>query len=147
MYVGRLHLDGVDDDEHRELYHRGVVARRVLAGEIGVARRDVDFVGAPVEGVHRLLDFRTRGDDGLDVAPVQNVPQRIDGVVAHRVGERDRYRIAVRQNRHDAVLPGDFGRHLLRYFRIDGIRVDVAVLEAELVRDRAEDVVFADRAA
>ena len=149
MNIGSLHLDAVDDKHRGELYDRGVIARGVGV-EIGelVAGLDVGgILAALVELGHRGHNLALRRDDSLHVAPMQNIPERVDGVIAHRIGKRDSYGVVVGHDRHDAVLLGDLGRNLLDDLRIDGLRVDVAVLEAELIGHSAKNLVLANRTA
>ena len=64
---------------------------------------------------------------------MKNVSQRIDGVVPHRIGKRNRNGIFVGDDRNDAVLLGYVARKLLYDFGTDRIGVDVTVLKPELV--------------
>ena len=78
---------------------------------------------------------------------MENVPEGVDRVVSHRVGERDGDGVIVGHHRHHAVLLRDVGGNLLDHFGVDRVGIYVAVLEPELVGDRAENLVLANRAA
>ena len=134
MNIGSLHFDGGRDKHRRELYNGSVITRRVVAVKPHLIT-GLD-IGGSLVGVklgHGRLNFRAGRNNGLDIAPVKNVPERIDGVVTHRIGKRDRNGVLVGDDRNDAVPLGDVAGKLLYDFGTDRIGVDVTVLKPELV--------------
>ncbi len=78
---------------------------------------------------------------------MKNVPKRIDGIVSHRIQKRDGNRIVLRHNRHDAVALGEFRINRLGGLVGDGIGIEMAVFEAELLGNGTEHLVLANRSA
>ena len=134
MNIGGLHLDGGRDKHRRELDYRSVITSRVVAREPHlIARLDIGGSLVGVKLSHSRLNLRAWRNNSLDIAPVKNVPERINRVVPHRVGKRDRNGILVGDDGNDAVPLGDVAGKLLYDFGTDRIGVDVTVLKPELV--------------
>ena len=143
--IGRLHLDRVGEDERAEANHGRVVAVAVavLGAAVLVAVTRHDLVAARgVELLHHGLDFLGRREDCLHVLALQDVPQRIDRVVAHRIRENHGHGVGVLHHGRHAVLMSDLRRDFLRHLGVNRGGVDAHVLDAELVGDRAEHVVL-----
>ena len=148
MYIGGLHLYAVDNQHRGQLHDRSIVTRRVGI-EIGefVARLHVGpVIAALVQFFHRGHDLALGRHHGLDIAPVQYIPERIYRVVAHRIGKRHGNGHVVSHDRHYAVFLRDIGRDFLDDFGIDRLSIDMAVLEPELIGHGAQDLVFANSA-
>ena len=134
MNIGGLHLDGGRDKHRRELYNGSVIARRIIAREPHlVARLNIGGSLISVKLGHSRLNLRAWRNNSLDITPVKNVSQRIDRVVPHRIGKRNRNGVIVGDDRNDAVPLGDIAGKLLYDFGTDRIGVDVTVLKPELV--------------
>ena len=111
MDIGGLHLDRVGEDERAETDHGRVVAlafAAVVAAELVVSARHDLVAAGGVELLHHGLDLFGRRKHGLHVLALQDVPQRIDRVVTHRVGEDHRHGVRVLHHGGHAVLVGDF---------------------------------------
>ena len=91
MNIGRLHLDRRGDQHVRQLHNRGVIALLDALQPVHFATGlHVGRTGVLIELGHRGLNLRLGRDDRLDVAPVEDVTQRVDRIVTHRVGQRNR---------------------------------------------------------
>ena len=129
MDIGRLHLDCRSDDEVGELDDRGIVARLVASRAVVLATRlDIGILVIGVYLRHGRVHLGARSYDRLDVKPVQDIAKRIDGIVAHRVRERDGDRVIVGDNRHYSILLRNVGGDRLDHFGIDRVGIYVAVL-------------------
>ena len=134
MNIGSLHFDGGRDKHRGELDDGSVIARRVITVKPHlIASLDIGGSLVGVKLGHGRLNFRAGRNNCLDIAPVKNVPERIDGVVTHRIGKRDRNGVLVGDDGNDAVPLGDVAGKLLYDFGTDRIGVDVTVLKPELV--------------
>ena len=145
--IGRLHLDRRRDDHVGELDDRAVIAGGRVVGPVLITRRNGRVGAVGVNLVHRRLDLGNRRKDRVDVLPRQHVAKRIDGIVAHRVDERDRHGRLVRDHGDDPVLLRDVGGNRPHRLFGDRLGVQMAIFETKLVGDRAEDGILVDHPA